>query len=144
MMSEDTGRVPRSRVIRKKQADNTYDPSEEKSQEKARDAIIERKSKLQSTADRLAGSTFHYRNWYFHEGKEEFPQHNDMRCVDKMYPFAEGGQLLVDEPRTQFEIDQCNDKKKVLHRLGYRYVIITPGMSLLEAAEGLRDVVDNG
>jgi hypothetical protein len=143
MSTEETGKIPKTRVVRKRQPDNTLLPTEDDIRQKMREQTIERRSKLSSVSDRLAGSTFHYRNWYFKEGKEAFPQHVNLRYVGKMYPFADGGPLLVDEPRFDFEVERCEMKKKTLLSLGYRYVIIKPNMSLLEAAEGLSNALVN-
>lgn len=140
MMSEETGNIPKTRVVRKKQADNTAIASAEETSNKSREQSLERRSKLGSVADRLAGSTFHYRNWYYKEGKEKFPQHDNLRYVSKMYPYAEGGMLLVDEPRFPYELERCNAKKEVLLKLGYRYLIITQSMTLSEAAEVLNEL----
>jgi len=54
-----------------------------------------------------------------------------------MYPYADGGRLLVDEPRFQYEIDACEMKRPVLKRLGYRYLVIKPHMTIEQCFEEL-------
>lgn len=97
------------------------------------DAALARRNRPGSISDIVANSKFYYVNWYYPEGRKEWPQHNNLRHVQKMYPYAEGGPLLVDEPRLPYEFINCEMKAKVLKRLGYRYLVIRPKMTVEEA-----------
>lgn len=112
--------------------------SDESASDLRREAIIERKNKSKSVGDMVAGDSFYYLNWYYPGGREAWPQHNNLRTVLKYYPFAEGGPLLVDEPRFHFEFEACEMKKKVLAELGYRYLVVRPKMTVEEAIEELK------
>lgn len=135
--SENMARAPIGRTLKKRTADNTTLLEEDDSKQKEQTllGIAKRKSLPHSIADRIAGSTFHYRNWYYPGGREEFQQNEKLRYVEKMYPFAEGGQLLVDEPTHQFQIDACEMKRKFLQEKGFRYVIIRPNQTLEQVVE---------
>jgi hypothetical protein len=133
--SENTARAPIGRTLKKREPDTTTLPKDDSSKEQVLLAIAKRKTLPHSIADRIAGSTFHYRNWYYPGGREEFQQNEKLRYVEKMYPFAEGGQLLVDEPTHQFQIDACELKRKFLQSKGFRYVIIRPNQTLEQVVE---------
>lgn len=136
--SDNTARTPVGRTLKKKGgADTTIlvDEIDAKRKEQVLLGIAKRKSLPHSIADRIAGSTFHYRNWYYPGGREEFEQNEKLRYVDKMYPFAEGGQLLVDEPTHQFQIEACELKGKFLKEKGFRYIIVRPQMTLAQVIE---------
>ena len=126
-------RAAYGRQIVKTKADTTEMATEEKLAEIRRDAVVLRRNKPGTLADRIAGSTFFYVNWYYPEGRFEWPQHNNLRHVGRMYPHAEGGMLLVDEPKLPGDFENCEMKAKVLRRLGYRYLIIKPEMTYEEA-----------
>ncbi len=126
-----------AKTIRKRKVDTAHLPSDQEIKEAKTKAYIERKSKALTLAERVSGSNFYYRNWYFPEGKQVFPQHDNLRCVEKYFPFAEGKPLLVDEPRFPYEVDRCEQKKKVLKELGYRYLVIKPTMTFDEAMREL-------
>lgn len=130
--NKNSARAPIGRTLSKRTADTTVLSTSDTSKDKEAvlQAIAKRRTLPHSIADRIAGSTFHYRNWYYPGGREQWPQNEKLRYVDKMYPYAEGGQLLVDEPTHQFQIDACEQKKKFLQDKGFRYVIVRPRMSL--------------
>jgi hypothetical protein len=98
--------------------------------------IAEQSRELVSIADRVAQDKFHYKNWLYPESHIYFPTMPFMRTVDKMYPRAKGGRLLVDEPRNHTELVACQKKAEVLRPLGYRYLIITPNS---KAGETIHD-----
>lgn len=124
------------RTLQKRTADTTIlEDDSSKQKEAVLLSIAKRRSLPHSIADRIAGSTFHYRNWYYPGGREEFQQNEKLRYVDKMYPLAEGGQLLVDEPTHQFQIDYCEMKRKFLKSKGFRYIIVRPQMTLEQVVE---------
>lgn len=90
----------------------------------------QRKQELISMADQLAGSPVHEKNWKYNEAAKLFPAHPRLRCVDKRYPYATGGPLLVDEPKDKQELQAAKTKAACLRKLGYRYVIIEATSSI--------------
>lgn len=93
-----------------------------------------------TVAEKLAKSSIYYRNWYYPEGKDTFPYDLRMRYVEKMFPYANGGILLVDEPRSEAEFTECENKAKILRELGYRYIIVSEHSEFYELAVELEDL----
>jgi hypothetical protein len=103
------------------------------------DALRARIKSDKTLSEQIAGDTICYLNKYFTGYKEAFPEPQDvgLRTVDKYFPFAEGGPLYVDEHRGVTELRDLDRKKEVMKSLGFRYVILKPGMSLIDAYEAL-------
>jgi hypothetical protein len=106
---------------------------------KKRDAYKQLKH-FPSVAEKLAKSSIYYRNWYYPEGKISHPHELWMHYVEKMFPYAAGGALLVDEPRTEAEFMDCEKKASVLRPLGYRYMIVTEHSEFYDLATELEDL----
>lgn len=145
MNSDQAARAPIAKTVRRKsgEAPTAAMPSDNQ-KDTVLLSIAKRKSLPHSIADRISGNVFHYRNWYYPGGREAFEQDDRLRLVDKMYPFAEGGQLLVDEPTYPYQIENCERKRAVLKKLGFRYVIIRPGQTLQQVIEEFLYELDNG
>ena len=91
----------------------------------------------QSKADRLAESTIYHRNWKWPNADDYYPLRPGMRLVDKYYPYARGGPLLVDEPEDIELIEACYYKQKILQKLGHRYVVLDKNTDIMNALEQL-------
>jgi hypothetical protein len=130
-------RTAKTKTVSKAKPDTTtmLTPSEES--ERARAALIERRSKPNSIADRISGNPFHYRNYYYSGGKQAFPDRPRLQYVERMYPFAYGSPLLVDEPQLAHEIEECEAKRPVMRAMGHRYLLIKPGMTFEDALQEL-------
>lgn len=130
-------RTARTKIVKKTEPDTTtmLTPSEES--ERARAALIERRSKPNSIADRISGDPFHYRNYYYSGGAQAFPNQPRLQYVERMYPFASGSPLLVDEPQLEHEVQECEAKRPVMRAMGHRYLLIKPGMTFEDALEEL-------
>jgi hypothetical protein len=137
METNKRSRAAHARTIVRETPATTELASEEHLKDARREIILERRNKLHSMSDKIANSNFYYLNWYYPEGRDEWPQHNNLRYVGKMYPYAEGGRLLIDEPRHSYEFEACEAKRPVLKKLGYRYLVIKPEMSIEECLEEL-------
>lgn len=100
-------------------------PTEEKS------GYIEKKKK--TVADIMAGQNLFCKlNWYYPGGKDAFPYDPKMQYVTRCYPYANGGQLLVDEPKNENEAKLLLEKKAPLMRqLKFRYVILLRGSEVI-------------
>ncbi len=89
-------------------------------------------------AERIAQSKIYMGNWCWDIEREHFKDAPRLRTVDKFYPYAQGGPLLVDEPRSAYEVEECKRKAVVLKSLGMRYAYLTLGMQDIDAWEQLR------
>lgn len=99
---------------------------------KIRDAML---------AARLAGDTIGaMRNFRIRDAEKHFPHQPMMRTVEKYYPYAKGGPLLVDEPNTEREVTACQEKAKILKSLGYRYLILQSDVDEFEARQMLEAI----
>ena len=87
--------------------------------------------------EQIAKSKVHFRNYEFNDAKKAFPYHRNLRFIEKMYPYALPTPLLVDQPETPQDLAECRTKAEVLKVMGYRYLILTKSMTLLEALESL-------
>jgi len=103
-------------------------------------AISERRNGLFSVAEKIANHKFHYRNWYFPNGITVFPMDKECRYVDKYFPYAEHGPLLVDEPKDDRDLSRCKEKAKALKIMGLRYVYVSYQMSVADAVEQLGEL----
>ncbi len=133
MQGESATKSVRAKTIRKAKADTTVLLSDSEQSTRAHAAMLARRSKPQSIADRLSGNAFHYRNWYYPGGQIRFPNDPKLHFVDRMYPMAEGGMLLIDEPLYVWEFERCDKKRIVMKELGHRYIVIMPNMTFDEA-----------
>lgn len=85
----------------------------------------------------VAKSPVYYRNKKFKNAEKHFPHDPLMRTVDKYFPFAEGGELYIDEPETDEEIQALSKKASAIKSEGLRYIIIKRG----EDYEGLEGTI---
>lgn len=67
-----------------------------------------------SITNEIAQSSIFYRRHKLDELKEAFSYNVKMQVVDKFYPFSQYGELYIDEPRTEKEIEASEKKKEVL------------------------------
>lgn len=88
-----------------------------------------------SLAEKIANDQLYYRNYYYPGGRESFPEHKQLQCVDKYFPYAEGGPLFIDEVSRTDDVKMIEAKEKRMQTLGHRYVAILPGMTELDIRE---------
>lgn len=90
---------------------------------------------LLTTADELAGTNFYNRNWKFRNADKHFPMSPLLRRIEKCYPNAKGGLLLVDEPKNEQELTDCCKKMVAIRKekSSERYVFVTEEMELDDA-----------
>ena len=137
------GKPEVAKTIVKSQPDNTVSKSEKEIKDKKIEMHMAAKKAFVGIAEQIAEDDHHQLNWYYPEYKEVFPRDKKCQYVGKMYPHAKGGKLLVDEPRFEHEMAHCRLKQRELKKLGYRYLIITPEMTIEQARLELNHVVDN-
>jgi len=91
----------------------------EKVKEKSLLSSYEKRQQFISVSDQIAESHFYFRNYRYPKGNELYPDalESDFRIVSKAYPYAKGGLLLVDEPRTEKESLKMYEKQKKLKKL---------------------------
>jgi hypothetical protein len=82
------------------------------------------------------------KNWLVPNGISLFPELTKARIVDKYFPFAVGGPLLVDEPEYDEDVKVCEAKAEKLQSLGVRYIFIKPKSDFFEAMGCLNELDD--
>jgi hypothetical protein len=106
----------------------------------------ERASRVQdfpTLAEQVTKSRVFHKNWYVEELRERFKHFDRMKRIDKVFPYArlsdseETCMVLIDEPKTEIELDQCLQKVKVMAELGYKYAIIECDSSLYDVLNQL-------
>lgn len=94
--------------------------------------------------DELAKSTFFKKNYHMQELKDFFPNNSYRWSVSRVYPYAfdfeKKGPLYVDEPKTEYEFDDCMLKKKAFVKLKLRYVIWDQHCDLADALKQLGEI----
>ena len=88
-----------------------------------------RRSFLGMSAD-VAQDDHYIRNTRIPNSLKWFPVDPLLRTVDKYFPYAVGGPLYIDEPKSNAEIEQCLKKAEALKAEGARYAYIGPDMEL--------------
>lgn len=99
----------------------------------------ERRQQPDSVASEVAGNNEYMKNWRIPGMKSEFPISPSHWQVSKFYPLALNGPLYVDEVEDGDE-HLLEAKKRVMRRLGFRYVIVTPKRTKHEVNYELDDV----
>lgn len=103
-------------------------------------SIAAKASDLITVAEKIAGDKFCYLKWYYPEGKKLFPLDHRLHIVSKYYPYAQGGPLFVDEPRTEYEASNCEQKRKFMKGMGLRYIIVQHTTTENDALEQLGEL----
>jgi hypothetical protein len=93
--------------------------------------------KQHAVARELAASDVVLRNWKWPDADQDFPYEPQLRTVEKYYPLAKDGPLLVDEPSTESEMQDCERKRAAISRRGLRYVAIGARTDVIDAAQQL-------
>lgn len=103
----------------------------------AKIANVDRRNSLIGIAAQIAESNIWFGNWRWPDAQNYYPNETDMRFVDKCYPYAKGGMLLVDEPIDLRQIEKAYEKQKLLKKLGFRSIVVEPSSTLFEILEML-------
>lgn len=96
---------------------------------------------FKTLAEQAAKSSIVMKNWYTPELREKYRHFDRMKRIDKVFPYAkltEHGEpcmVLVDEPRTEYDVDVCYQKAKMMRDLGYRYAVIEKDTTLYDVLE---------
>lgn len=127
--------MPRARKIRAPQASpenratTLQEASEDEKDSPAHKRAIDRaeaRQTLISLADQVAEDTMFIRNYMWPTARQEYPIDADagMRFVSRYYPYAKPRPLYVDEPRSFIGVQRCEEKRKIMKKLGLRYVVL--------------------
>lgn len=84
----------------------------------------EARQTLITIADQVAGHPQYFRNYKYKDCWKHFPSDPEMQMVDKYYPHAKGGPLLVDEPQTESQMMKAYEKQRILKKAGFRHIVI--------------------
>jgi hypothetical protein len=90
--------------------------------------------------EQIAKSKVVFKNWYVPEIREKYKNFDRMKRIDLVFPYAKIGieathtqTLLIDTPKTEQEVEQCNLKLKILKDLGYKYCWVDETSTLFDA-----------
>lgn len=125
--------VPRTKLV--KRISNSEIPSTELSLQNIANMRTERLAN-KTIPDQIADHPICYLNHYWPGGREAFRASQKMQMVDRFYPMAKGGALFVDEEHDKDQRD-FKAKREVMQKLGHRYLVVTPTMTMMEAMEQL-------
>jgi hypothetical protein len=100
----------------------------------------EMRQQFNTLADQIAEHCLYFRNWKFHGADQVFPKDPEARFVTKMYPYAKGGMLLVDEPRTEKQMLQAYERHKFFNKKKIRHIVIEADSSLYDLLEQLGEM----
>lgn len=89
--------------------------------------------------EQIAGNSVIFFNWKWKDAEKDFPIEPWLRTVKHCFIYAKGGMILADYPQIKGEFTACERKAKVLKERGFRYIAVTPEMTVLEAMEILGD-----
>lgn len=96
-----------------------------------------------SLAERVAQSDLSIGNWRWPGAVQDYASQDIRRAtVDLYYPYAAGGELLIDMPQYDVDRKACELKAQILRRRGYRYVILYKGIQEYEAMTQLDHCMD--
>lgn len=100
-------------------------------------AMAKKDKELITPIQRIAGSKICHRNWTVHQFKEVFPQNAYRWVVGEYYPYAAGGGMFFDFPKTETERRDCEVKRKTMKRLGWKYAVVVDDMDEHDIAQQL-------
>lgn len=113
-------------------------PPTTRAYEHKRETAMGDKESILTISERVAQSSIYNRNWPIKNARMHFETEPLMRTVDKYYPHAKGGPLLVDEPETDRDAVMCERKRAVCRTEKLRYIVIKKDMTENEAMDQLR------
>ena len=99
---------------------------------------FKRTTEFKTIAETVAKSSIYHKNYYVPELEKQYKAYERFRRIDKVFPYARLGDssetclLLVDEPNTDMEIDQCVKKAIILKELGYKYCFIDKHADMID------------
>lgn len=77
-------------------------------------------------------SEFCKMNWYYPGGRDAFPGQQRMWTVDRCYPYAEGGQLLVDYVVLPHKMEEAKLKHEFFKERNIKYVALDRGVERID------------
>lgn len=105
-----------------------------------KEKVSESVQEYQTLPEQIAKSRIHVKNWYVPELREKYKHFDRMKRIDLMFPYAKikpSGDtqevLLIDLPKTENEVEQCELKVILLKNLGYRYCWLQEDSTLFDA-----------
>lgn len=103
---------------------------------------VTKTQEFKTLAEQVTKSSVYHKNWYVDELRETFKYFDRMKRVDKVFPYAKINEtgtcmVLIDEPSTEIELEQCFRKAAILRGIGYKYAIIEKDSSLFDVLEQL-------
>jgi hypothetical protein len=108
---------------------NQNDPDQDSPSHLNKIDRVDLRKQFTSLAEQVAESTVVLGNYKWPGADLAYPETTDamMRFVDQYYPYATGGPLYVDTPRSARRVDRCEEKRKWMKKGKLRYVVIADG-----------------
>ena len=128
-----------ARTIKHKPNSDPYALENSRSEQKTLGLIV-RSKELRTVADKLAGDREIRKNKIIDAIRVQYPDKAYLWHIEKYYPYAEGGPLYIDEPVKEWELQECAEKVPLMKKLGLRYVVLKPHMTMFEALEQLGEM----
>lgn len=121
-----------ARTVKKKKTKNdpfmdAMEKSPEVQSKRQRDRI-KNTPEFVTIPEQVAKSTVFVRNWYLDEARKLYPYQDRMKRIDKYFPYAQGGPIMVDETRDEEEAKMLYlEKAPMMKTWGHRYIVIELG-----------------
>ncbi len=120
-------------------------PQPENLMKSKNEQVVQKRHVFMTIAEQLAEDHTWIGNYRIPADKKLYPHDKDAakRFVSRIFPYAKGGPLYVDEPRNEHQEAWALERQKHLHSLGYRHVVIpmvTNAETLHNVASQLQNV----
>ena len=96
--------------------------------------------KWRSLAERIAFHRLYERNKHVGFLKEAHPTRPYLWTVDLYFPYAKGGPLWIDEPCLSPDVIDSEERKKVMEKMGLRFLIVKPKMTYEDCMTELLEI----
>ena len=104
---------------------------------------VKETQEFKTLAEQAAKSRIVFKNYYLEEWREKYKHFDRMKRIDKMFPYAKLSEnsapcmVFIDEPKTEYDVDICYQKAKLLRQMGYKYAVIEEDTTLFDVLEQL-------
>jgi hypothetical protein len=98
---------------------------------------------FKTLAEQVAKSSVFIKNYYLDDLREQYKHHDRVKRFDKFFLYARLGEslatttLYVDEPLSEYDLEVCYKKAKIMKDLKLNYVIVESDTTLFDAQNQL-------
>lgn len=115
-------------------------PEERHEQAERLEQVRQPVQEFKTLPEQVAKSRICFKNWYVPELREKYKNYDRIKRIDLVFPYArldsvgeKKEMLLVDLPKNENEVEQCELKLKLLKKLNYRYIYLEDDSTLYDA-----------